>query len=149
MSFHPKTYAEALEQHKPLSRKAAIARPVRSAENGAGIASNSTLRPARGPQRRKQGINKRGVKTKAWEAERARLKKRFAAVGILVCELRYAGCAFDNYLGFAHAEKRRSLSAETLSVVILACNFCHDKIETDPRMSEIVMATITARPKQP
>lgn len=90
-----------------------------------------------------------GKKTKAWESERAKLKRRFLAVGIITCELRYTGCAFDNLLGFAHADKRRKLSREDLSVVILACNFCHDKIEIDPRMKEIVMNVIAARKVQP
>jgi hypothetical protein len=96
-------------------------------------------------------MNKRGKKVKAWEDERAKLKQRFLAVGIITCELRYAGCAFDNYLGFAHADKRRNLSAKDLSVVVLACNFCHDDIEVraHEEMKRIVMAVIAARPKQP
>jgi hypothetical protein len=97
----------------------------------------------------RKAMKKRGPKVRSWEEERAKLKRRFLAVGIITCELRYAGCAFDDFLGFAHAEKRRNLSREDLSVVILACNFCHDTIEIDPRMKEIVTAVIAAREVQP
>jgi hypothetical protein len=70
-----------------------------------------------------------GKKGKTWATKRRTLKEEFAAVGITTCELRYKGCASDNYLGFAHAAKRRKLTLEDLGHVILTCNFCHDKIE--------------------
>lgn len=125
MSFH-RTFEEARESFKPMSRK----KPM---------------------NRGGKVMNKRGKKVKAWDSERAKLKPRFIAAGIITCELRYAGCAFDNYLGFAHADKRRNLSVKDLDVVILACNFCHDDIEIRPHeeMKRIVMAVIAARPKQP
>ena len=68
-------------------------------------------------------------------------------MGITACELRYPGCAFDNFLGFAHAKKRRKLPKSELSVVILACNLCHDQIERLPEkeMQHIVMSVINAR----
>ncbi len=96
-------------------------------------------------------MNRRGKKVKAWDNARAKLKKRFAAVGLVTCELRYKRCGVDNYLGFAHAEKRRNLSPEDLDVVILACNFCHDEIEIKPHeeMERIVMSVIAARSVQP
>ncbi len=94
-------------------------------------------------------MNRRGKKVKAWDSARAKLKVKFQAAGIMTCELRYAGCAFDNYLGFAHAHKRRKVT--DLSIAILCCNFCHDEIEIKPHeeMERIVMAVIAAREVQP
>lgn len=77
-------------------------------------------------------INPLGKKGKAWAKARADLKTEFEAMGITSCELEYEGCAGDDYLGFAHAAKRRKLTAEDLPHVILACNFCHDQIEIKP-----------------
>lgn len=73
-----------------------------------------------------------GKKGQAWIDVRAELKTVFAAIGITTCELRYAGCAGDDYLGFAHAAKRRKLTAKDLYHVILACNFCHARLEVIP-----------------
>lgn len=73
-----------------------------------------------------------GKKTKAWDNARADLKMEFLALGITSCELRYPGCWFDNALGFAHAAKRRKLTAEDLNHVVLACNPCHDILEIKP-----------------
>ncbi len=92
-------------------------------------------------------MNRRGKKVRAWDSARAKLKVKFAAAGIMTCELRWGDCAFDNYLGFAHAQKRRNV--KDLSVVILACNFCHDQLEIMPNMERIVMTVIVAREVQP
>lgn len=101
--------------------------------------------------KRGKRLNPRGKKVKAWERVRSQLKRRFAAAGILTCELRYAGCFFDDLLGFAHAKKRRKLTPEELWIVILACNHCHQQIEVlaPEIMEQIVMATIKARKVQP
>lgn len=55
------------------------------------------------------------------------------------------------YLGFAHAQKRRNLTAETYDVVILACTSCHQQIERLPEadMKAIVESVIAKRPRQP
>jgi hypothetical protein len=103
--------------------------------------------------KRKSGMkrsNKRlgpGKKVNAWTNVRKSLKVEFEAMGITVCELQYEGCANDVYLGFAHAAKRRKLTPEDLDHVILACNFCHDKIEfLEPEeMKRIVDETIEGR----
>jgi hypothetical protein len=81
-----------------------------------------------------------GKKGKVWKEKRDELKVIHEAIGITTCELRYEGCAVDDYLGFAHAAKRRKLSKEDLGHVILACNFCHDKLEVMPpeQMKRIV-----------
>lgn len=73
---------------------------------------------------------KPGRGTKAWTNTRARLKKKFAAMGISRCELNYAGCAFDNFLSFAHGKKRRHLEGDELeTLVCLACVPCHAILE--------------------
>jgi hypothetical protein len=88
-----------------------------------------------------------GKKVRDWESARRKLKMRFEIAGITSCELRWGDCAFDNYLGFAHAQKRRNV--KDLNVVILACNFCHDQLEIMPNMERIVTGVIAARKVQP
>jgi hypothetical protein len=89
-----------------------------------------------------------GKRTKEWIAVRHRLKVRFEAMGIMVCELNYPGCHRDGSLGFAHGRKRRHLKGDELkSLVILTCNHCHDAIEylgSEP-MLEIVQDVIASR----
>lgn len=99
-------------------------------------------------------MKRAGKKTKAWDAERAKLKVRFEAVGITTCELRGRlnhECTWDNYLGFAHAAKRRKLAPEDLGHVILIDNNAHDIIERLPpeEMKRTVDETIAAREIQP
>jgi hypothetical protein len=169
VSLNPATYSEALERAHRYSEKRKERVKARFAISSDSEAISRVDPPSGYPttfsgvkvsrlQRRKQDsgnskavkpLKRLGRKGKAWATERAKLKRRFAAVGIVTCELRYAGCAFDDYLGFAHAKKRRKLTIEDLAVVVLACNFCHDEIEADPRMEEIVLAVITARKVQP
>jgi hypothetical protein len=93
----------------------------------------------------------KGKKTSEWEKVRRNLKPRFERAGITRCELAYALCMHDNYLGFAHAKKRRNLGPGELSVVILACQNCHGDIECmeEPMMQQIVMQTIERRERQP
>lgn len=94
---------------------------------------------------------KRGKRMLAWESERTRLKKKFDRWGITSCELRYpGGCWGDNGLGFAHAKKRRFLKPEELGIVILACNRCHDILESLPHelMEVEVMQVIRSREKK-
>lgn len=88
---------------------------------------------------RSKGLGK-GKKTKQWDADRAKLKKLFAAAGITVCEVQEKGCFGDNYLGFAHSKKRRNVvTLEDRFEVCLACNSCHDKIENTPeRVLEVI-----------
>lgn len=75
----------------------------------------------------------KGKKTKAWERSRQKLKKEFLEKGITTCEIRMYGCFNDNFLGFAHIDKRRFLTDEELMKVVLACQPCHDIVERWPR----------------
>ena len=103
---------------------------------------NSTLRKPRKP------MNKVGPRTQEWTTVRARLKRRFDAAGITSCELGYPGCWNDEALGFAHGRKRRHLKDNEIeTLVVLACNPCHDRIETlpAPQMLRIVQAAIAVR----
>lgn len=101
-------------------------------------------------KRSNRPMKKIGKKSKRWIAVRRRLKVKFEALGITSCELRYEGCAGDTMLGFAHGRKRRHLKGDELeTLVVLACNNCHDAIEyLEPeRMLEIVERTIQQRRK--
>lgn len=83
-----------------------------------------------------------GKKTIQWANTRARLKKKFLAMGITSCELGYEGCKHDDYLSFAHGKKRRHLQGDELeTLVILACQNCHSRIE---RMPEAAMCAIVS-----
>ena len=95
-------------------------------------------------------MKRRGKRTIAWEKEREKLKVKFLSWGITSCELRYPGtCWGDSALGFAHAKKRRFLKPHELGHVILACNPCHDILESlgADLMKAEVDATISARKK--
>lgn len=74
-------------------------------------------------------MNKRGPKTDAWDTARAWLKIQFVKVGIQTCQLKFAGCWFDNALSFCHPAKRRNLQVGELYVVALGCTPCHDQLE--------------------
>lgn len=135
MSLRAKTYQEAKARYKPMRRSR--------------LASKSKLK--RGTKRLGPG-----KKTKAWESERAKLKRKFAKVGITTCELQGSNkvvheCGGDNYLGFAHDAKRRKLRPEDLGRVALVCNFAHDIIEnwSAGKMKAIVFETIEKREVQP
>jgi hypothetical protein len=77
-------------------------------------------------------LQKVGPKTAEWERVRRWLKIQFEKVGIRTCQLRLAGCSFDNYLGFAHPAKRRNLLEGEIYIVALLCNHCHGVIEVGP-----------------
>lgn len=93
------------------------------------------------------GVLKAGKKVKDWNRCRRKIKKDFIAMGIQYCELRFENCTGDDYLGFAHAKKRRHLGPDELSVVILACANCHNVIERLPEseMETVVMKVISER----
>lgn len=95
-------------------------------------------------------LNRVGPRTREWRNTVVRLKKRYAAMGITSCELRYEGCFGNEALGFAHGRKRRKLlKGELEHLCILLCNFCHDKIEFLPaeEMLAIVESVIANREK--
>ena len=71
-----------------------------------------------------------GRKTLANMKANARLKRKFTALGITSCELHLPNCTRDNFLTWAHGKKRRKLVGDELETcVILACTFCHAKLE--------------------
>jgi hypothetical protein len=77
-------------------------------------------------------MNQKGRKTNEWDNARAWLKIQFSQVGIHTCQLRLAGCTFDNFLGFAHPAKRRNLLDGEIRVAALLCQNCHQVIEFGP-----------------
>ena len=96
---------------------------------------------------RRTALKKQGKKGDAWEKVRRALKPKFERAGIVRCELNFPQCMRDNFLGFAHAKKRRHLGPGELGIVIVACQHCHADIESRPEseMECIVLATIAAR----
>ena len=76
-------------------------------------------------------------KQKEWEKERKKLKVEYERKGITTCELRLAGCWYNNALSFAHRYKRNDPRCEhTFEGTVLACIPCHQKIEYDKYLTE-------------
>ncbi len=93
-------------------------------------------------------IRQIGKKGKEWGDARSWLKRQFRAWGITTCEIRIDHpCTRDNFLGFAHVDKRKNLGPGELYKVILACNNGHDIIEKWPaaKMREYITEVIERR----
>lgn len=129
-SLAPKTFEAAKER----ANRRLEARKARQA-NGLSRVSKSSQRATEAPKRpslRRKGRIKAGKKTKEWDAVRAWLKIQFTRAGIQTCQLKFAGCWFDNALSFCHPAKRRNLTEGELYVVALGCTPCHDQLEVMP-----------------
>lgn len=88
--------------------------------------------------------------TKDWEVVRKELELRFFKVGIIRCELQLEDCTKDNFLGFAHRFKRKNIKTiEELEFCILSCTNCHNDIEYESDMYEIVTFIHDNRKIQP
>jgi hypothetical protein len=159
MSLTPKTFADAQERAARYSqnRRAKLAlKPPRKPIlrfGGEKHAERSGIAKNHGSGKPRKRL-KAGRRTKEWDAERRKLKIRFAAVGITWCEAlahNIHPCSFDDFLGFAHDAKRRKLTKEDLGRVILLCNNMHDIIEQwEPEvMKKFVNDIIAAREVQP
>lgn len=97
---------------------------------------------------RRTGRLRPGKQTAFNLASNARLKIRFGALSIESCELGYKNCTRDNFLTWAHGCKRRKLIGDELdTLVILACQNCHNAIEFLPpaEMLAIVEGVIARR----
>lgn len=80
-----------------------------------------------------------GKRTNAWTDGRAVLKTKFAAWGIAKCEINLEGCLKDDFLGFAHTERRVAIGTENIadpSKVVLACQQCHATVDNEMRHKE-------------
>jgi len=77
-------------------------------------------------------MKRAGKKTKAWATARRWLKIQFDRAGVRTCQLRFAGCWFDNALSFCHPAKRRHLREGELYVAALGCVPCHEQLEVMP-----------------
>ena len=97
--------------------------------------------------------HKRGKAQLVWDLIRQKiLKPAYLEAGITRCELGYEGCFRDNFLGFAHAKKRRLIgNVYEFCDCVLACNACHDRIESMSHvdMEGAVHITQSHRKKQP
>ncbi len=85
---------------------------------------------------------KTGKRTKAWNTERAKLKKLYEQKGITSCELRLSpSCTGASYLSFAHRHKRHyyysgDKSLSDFKQTVIACIACHQAIEYDKEKTE-------------
>jgi len=144
MSVFEQTYEEAKANYKPLRRSQISRRNavVPQRKTDAEDRSDRQLNASHGFLARKPAMNKRGARTKAWDAARAWLHRQFRLKGILTCQIRFPGCWFDREVYFAHPAKRRNLREGELYVVAKACNPCHDQLEimAPERMRSIVEA---------
>lgn len=97
---------------------------------------------------------KPGKKVKVWEVARVSLIKLFTTWSITTCEIRLDGiCIKDNFLGFAHTERRRKLSeadVKSPNKVVLACQPCHhvvdfvmDRMEAKALLEKIIKERVT------
>lgn len=100
----------------------------------------------------KPGPKEKNKKTKHWDNARKTLKDIFyVEFGIITCELRLcSGCRNNDYLSFAHIDKRRWLSSDEVAsedCVALGCIPCHDIIEAWNRqkMREYLLKVIAQR----
>ena len=91
-------------------------------------------------------------KVDKWNRVRAKLKKRFYAMGITFCEM----CGRTDFLSFAHRLKRRFITTdEELEMVALLCmdnpqgKGCHNKLEhsSHEEMFERITEIIRTRGK--
>lgn len=99
---------------------------------------------AKAPSKPRKALPRLGRKGKEWETTRARLKVRFAAVGITRCEM----CGRDDTLGFAHRLKRRNITTlKELETVALLCAEHHDSLEIRPEhvMGAVIDGIIDSR----
>ena len=77
-------------------------------------------------------------KKKLWN--RAKVIKMFSDLGIKSCEVKLSGC--EN-LGQtpAHRKKRRHYTDDSINSfneIVIACPYCHDKMEKDPELTKKV-----------
>ena len=124
---------------KPPKRQKKAPKPLRRFKKGG---QPKWLKPSTKP------IRQIGRKGKEWVDARKELKKIFKGWGITTCEIRIEHpCTRDNFLGFAHVDKRKNLGPGEIYKVILACNNGHDIIEAWPssKMREYVQSVIDAR----
>lgn len=124
----------------------------RTGARGAGGSTQNTKRPvtrSNFPAPARNGLQKKGKKTREWDKVRAKLKVAFEKAGITSCEIKCEGCWLDAGLGFAHSVKRRFITTpELMAEAALACINCHNLIEAMPhtRMADVVRTVIAHRP---
>ena len=76
-------------------------------------------------------------KVAEWDRERKKLKIIYEEKEITVCEARYEGCSYNNFLSFAHRYKRNDpRCTHTFKGTLLLCISCHGKIEYDRELTE-------------
>lgn len=77
---------------------------------------------------------------KQWNKDRAKLKVEYEERGITTCEIRLPGCAVNNFLSFAHRNKRVFYNTHPellgdFSETLLSCIPCHQKLEVSRELT--------------
>ncbi len=93
---------------------------------------------------------KPGKKVVAWNMARENLKDIFREWGITTCEIQFNFCKKNDFLTFAHVDKRRNLTDEEVKSpekVVLACQPCHEHVEykMDRKEARELLERIIAR----
>lgn len=104
------------------------------------------------PMRRSTKPMKRiGKRLRAWNTARAKLKAGCVLAGITRCEFGYDGCYGGNALTFAHAVKRRYITADApvgspvhIETVAVACLRCHTRLDFEMNHGQMLTAVMTA-----
>ena len=83
---------------------------------------------------------KQSKNSKASEILRKKLKQEYLDRGIIECEVNLQGCYRNNFLSFAHKDKRikylkRPNDLWTFKETIIACIPCHQIIEYDRELT--------------
>jgi hypothetical protein len=94
-----------------------------------------------------------GKKTRRWMSVRAKLKRKFEAMGVTRCEFNFTEhCTPDNFLSFAHSKKRVDCKTDAdMEEVGLACFSCHSVLDehmTHEEMYKAVTNVIKQRDTQ-
>lgn len=72
-----------------------------------------------------------------------KLKEIYLEKCLTTCEIRLDGCAYNNFLSFAHRHKRNWYLSHpellsSFNQTLLACVPCHQKIEYDKELTESI-----------
>jgi len=89
-------------------------------------------KPAPRGKKKPKPINRVGKRTQAWIDGQPKLKEVFRDNGITACEIGFAGCTGNRFLGFAHVTRRGNYNIEDIAdphVVVLGCQHCHEIVD--------------------
>ena len=81
------------------------------------------------------------------------LDKLYAGKDIRRCELGFENCTGGMFLGFAHRHKRywyyqKVELLSSFNQTIIACTNCHQRIESDPEMTESMFMKLRGKEEE-